>query len=108
MGDTPTALVLGVTQDKEVGKFLTALTGPWSRVYTAEADTPRAYPAPVLAQQVETSMGVPAEPCASTGEAVERALAGLARGERMLITGSLYIVGEAMAAVGEDPTADLP
>jgi dihydrofolate synthase/folylpolyglutamate synthase len=108
MGDTPATLVLGVMQDKEVGKFLRALSGPWTRVYTVEADTPRAYPAPILAQQVETILGVPAEPCASTAEAVERARAGLAREERLLITGSLYLVGEAMAALGEDPTADLP
>jgi dihydrofolate synthase/folylpolyglutamate synthase len=107
MGDTPTTLVLGVTQEKETGKFLRALAGPWNRVYTVEANTPRAYPAPLLAQQVEKVLGVAAEPCGSTEDAVGRALSGLGKDDRLLIAGSLYLVGEAMAALGEDPTADL-
>jgi dihydrofolate synthase/folylpolyglutamate synthase len=108
MGATPTVLVLGSSQDKEVGKYLRALEGPWTGVYTAEASTPRAYPAPLLAERAGEILGVPAEACASVGEAVERGLGALPSGGRLLITGSLYVVGDAMAALGEDPTVDLP
>lgn len=88
-------LVLGVLNDKDVGG-IAAQFGPIARAAVATAPaTKRAFPSGVVADalarycpQVEEVPGV--------GAAIERARAVARPGDAILVTGSLYTIGEAM------------
>jgi dihydrofolate synthase/folylpolyglutamate synthase len=108
MGPAPTALVLGVSSDKPLAALLAALGGRWSAVYATQSASPRAVPAGELAAAAERAWGRAATPLPRVADAVRQALEALAPGGRVLVAGSLFVVGEAMAAVGEDPSEDLP
>jgi len=102
LGDPPGALVLGVSSDKDLVAMLEALHGPWRRVHAVAADQPRAVPASMLADAVRAAwpaVSVTAHESVAAG--VEAAIRGLAPDERAFVTGSLFVVGEAMDAVGE-------
>jgi dihydrofolate synthase/folylpolyglutamate synthase len=105
LGDPPGVLVLGLAEDKDVVSMLEALAGPWRRVVTVAAVSPRARAPEALAALVrETWPGVAVTASGSAADGVRTALAALAPGERVLVAGSLFVVGEAMVATG---TADL-
>lgn len=108
MGSTPTTLVFGVSSDKPLGALVRALDGPWVSAVATQSENPRAVPAQELAAAAERQgwTGVRAVP--GVGEAVTEALRTLPDSGRVLVAGSLFVVGEAMRAVGEDPTKDLP
>jgi dihydrofolate synthase/folylpolyglutamate synthase len=90
-------LVLGAMRDKDVPAMLDALRGRVKLAHTAAADSPRAMSAPEVAALVEARLGVPAAPHGSVAEAVAAARRS---GEHVLVTGSLYVVGEARKALG--------
>ncbi len=108
MGTDATALVVGVSSDKPLDALLRALRGPWRPVFATQAVSPRAVPAADLARAVERSWGGSATAVPRVADAVRRALDLAPPGGRVLVAGSLFVVGEAMAAVGEDPSEDLP
>jgi dihydrofolate synthase/folylpolyglutamate synthase len=97
----PFVLVVAIFRDKDVGAVLAPLLPLASRVLCATADHPRALPAATLADVVR-SLGAEAETSPSVAAALQhaRALAG-AHG-RVLVTGSLRTVGEAMMELGID------
>ena len=98
LGDPPAALVLGLSADKDASAMLAALEGPWTRVLAVAAASPRARAADeVMALVAAAWPGVPAQACASVAEGVTRGL----EDELVLACGSLFLVGEAMAAVGD-------
>jgi len=98
LGDPPATLVLGLSADKDASAMLAALEGPWSRVLAVAADSPRARAAEEVATLVAAAWpGVPVVACASVAEAVAR---GLEEPGLVLACGSLFVVGEAMAAAG--------
>ncbi|MEP7028509.1 MAG: Mur ligase family protein [Candidatus Eisenbacteria bacterium] len=101
LGDAPGALVLGLSEDKDPGAMLAALAGPWRRVFAVAADSPRARDAGDLARRVVSAWpGVPVIAAPSVADGVARAISSLEPGELALACGSLFVVGEAMAAVG--------
>jgi dihydrofolate synthase/folylpolyglutamate synthase len=108
LGDAPAALVLGCSRDKDLEGLLDALAGPWSEVVACAPESGRALPADELARRAAAAWDVPARPAASVAEALATALDGLPRGGRALVTGSLFTVGEAMAALGDPPPEELP
>ncbi len=103
LGDPPGALVLGLSEDKDPAAVLGALEGPWRRVHAVAADSPRARSAADVTRLVRSAWpGVPVTECGAVADGVRSALTSLATGELAFATGSLFVVGEAMAATGED------
>jgi dihydrofolate synthase/folylpolyglutamate synthase len=101
-GDAPAVLVLGLSEDKDAKAVLSALHGPWRRVCAVSADQPRACAADAVAQAVRTAWpGTPVAAHGSVADGVRSALTSLGPNERVLVCGSLFVVGEAMAAVGD-------
>ncbi len=101
LGDAPGALVLGLSEDKDADAMLAALQGPWRRVFAVAARSPRARPADDVAHRALAAWpGVSVTAAGSVADGVALALASLAPGELALACGSLFVVGEAMAAVG--------
>ncbi|HUP86929.1 MAG TPA: Mur ligase family protein [Acidimicrobiales bacterium] len=92
-------IVLGSLTPHDPLAFLEALDiGDVVRVVTCEARSPRAIPSAEVAKAAE-ARGLYAEVGSGVAEAVARALAGASAEDGVLVTGSLYVVGEARAAV---------
>jgi dihydrofolate synthase/folylpolyglutamate synthase len=94
-GRTPDVLVVGFTGGRDPGEMLRALGAERSRLVVAcKPASPRgADPASVAA--AAASLGVDAEVVPSVSAAVGRALAAAGENDFILVTGSLYVVGEA-------------
>jgi len=94
-GRTPDVLVVGFTGGRDPGEMLRTLGAERSRLVVAcKPASPRgADPASVAA--AAASLGVDAEVVPSVSAAVGRALAAAGEDDFILVTGSLYVVGEA-------------
>jgi dihydrofolate synthase/folylpolyglutamate synthase len=90
-------VVFGVMRDKDVATMLGHLRNAAAVFHTAAAESGRAMPAAEVAALVGAVIGVEATPHASVADAVRSAIAG---GGPVLVTGSIYVVGEARAALG--------
>ena len=90
----PLALIVGMLANKDAAGFFEALRQSDASVFTTPFDGPCAEPSALAA--VAQGHGLGATACASTGEAVERALR-LGAG-RIVICGSLYLAGEILGA----------
>lgn len=89
-------LVVGMLANKDAESFL-GLLEPISRTVTAVPIDGHEHHAPVALAQQAQGLGVPSRVAATVSEALE-GLAG-----PVLITGSLYLAGEVLAANGEAP-----
>jgi dihydrofolate synthase/folylpolyglutamate synthase len=107
LGDAPAAVVLGCSSDKDVDGFLHALQGPWTYLFAAAPNNPRALDPGELARRA-SRWGVPTSIRASVADATLAALETVGRQGRVLITGSLFTVGEAMTALQDPPPEALP
>jgi len=95
-------IVVGMSSDKDHDAFLATLAPVAAEVVVVEAANARALPAGVLAKAAEgLGMNVRVCPQVSRGLSVARDLAAR-RGANVLVTGSFYVVGEAMAHLGLD------
>jgi len=101
----PLVLIAGMINTKDQRGYFEAFTGIARRVYTVPVGSSESgVPADLLAAQAEAA-GLAAEPVAS----VENALRLLNDGwseeapPRILISGSLYLAGEVLAANGTEP-----
>jgi dihydrofolate synthase / folylpolyglutamate synthase len=99
----PLVLIVGMLSTKDSEGFLRNFSGLARRVITVPIHQDKAVPAAELAE-IAGSVGIPA----ISRDAVENALtvAGrldLAPAPRVLITGSLYLAGEVLAANGTPP-----
>ena len=93
-------LVVGLLQGKDPTEMLEALEARGARVLVAcPAPSPRTLP-PAEVAAAARAMGIQAETAGSIPEALARALAVASPDELVLITGSLYVVGAARAALG--------
>lgn len=90
-------LVLGVMADKDVESMLEHLDGLVERVHAAAARSGRARDADEVAAVAGRSLGVPTEAHGSVAEAVAAARES---GAPVLVTGSLYVAGEARTTLG--------
>jgi len=93
----PAVLVLGVAADKDLAGILGGLDYAWTRVLTVQAHAPRALDATELAERVRAAW--PRIPVAPMPD-VAAALASTNADETVFVCGSLFVVGEAMAACG--------
>jgi dihydrofolate synthase/folylpolyglutamate synthase len=98
VGDRPLVLVFAVMADKAWEAMLEPLMPRVARVLLTRVGRRAADPA-VLAGRLAAR--VPTETFAEPRAAVRAALSGAAPGEAVLVTGSLFLVGEAHAELGE-------
>jgi dihydrofolate synthase/folylpolyglutamate synthase len=97
LGADPATAIVGMGADKDAGAFLAALRPLIGQLIITRADSPRAAN-PQLIAQAAAALGIPHEvqPSVAAALAVARARD---RGP-ILITGSLFVVGEGREAVG--------
>ena len=94
-------MVVGMLRGKDPGEMLQALGAGKARyVVTCPPPSPRAQPADVVAKAA-LLLGVDAEPTASVAEALDRAKELAGEEDMIVVTGSLYVVGAARAAIGQ-------
>jgi dihydrofolate synthase/folylpolyglutamate synthase len=97
IGAVPATVVLGMGADKDAQAFLTALLPIMGRLIVTRATSPRAAN-PELIAQAAAALGISYEIQPSVAAAVE---AAMTTGEGpVLVTGSLFVVGEGREAVG--------
>jgi dihydrofolate synthase/folylpolyglutamate synthase len=88
-------VVIGLLQGRDPAAMLEALGATEAGfVVACTPPSPRAIPAPEVAAAAE-SLGIAAEAVGDVGSAVGRALAIATDDDLVLVTGSLYVVGEA-------------
>ena len=90
-------LVFGVMRDKDSAAMLDSLRGRVTQAHVAAAESPRALETEQVAALVGERLGIPATPHGSVADALA---AARATGNHVLVTGSIYVVGEARAALG--------
>jgi len=94
------ALVVGMMSDKDHAGFFSALAGGTGRAWTVPIATPRAASAAELCDRARAA-GLDATPAGSIEAAIAEARAwARARGTWTVVTGSLYLAGEVLAARG--------
>jgi dihydrofolate synthase/folylpolyglutamate synthase len=93
-----TLAVCGMLGDKDVAGVLGALRGRVDRWYAATTDGPRGLTDAVLARR-GLEAGVEMMPAGPVPEALQRARAAAARGDRIVVFGSFHTVGPALGCV---------
>ena len=97
--DRPVTFVFGAMRDKAIGEMTEILFPLAERVIATRADNPRsASPEEIREAAVRTS--TPIEEAADVAAAIELAQTSARAGAVVVITGSIYIVGEAMRLLG--------
>ncbi|MGI8684746.1 MAG: bifunctional folylpolyglutamate synthase/dihydrofolate synthase [Acidimicrobiales bacterium] len=103
-GEEGLIAVVGMLQGKDPTEMLVALGLQTARLVVAcPAPSPRSLPAAAVAAAAR-SLGVDAVEAASVAEAVEAALDEAGEDDRVLVTGSLYVVGAARTALRARPS----
>jgi dihydrofolate synthase/folylpolyglutamate synthase len=97
--DRPLTFIFGAMRDKAIGEMAEILFPLAERVIATRADNPRsATPDEIRATASRTSTQI--EDAADVAAAIALALASPRRDAVVVITGSIYIVGEAMRVLG--------
>jgi dihydrofolate synthase/folylpolyglutamate synthase len=91
-------IVLGALADKDVGGILAGLAPAAGRLIVTAPASPRAASTDQLVKEAE-ALGLSAEVAPSVAAAIELARDGAGEGEAIVVTGSLYTVGEARTAL---------
>ncbi|HET7487644.1 MAG TPA: Mur ligase family protein [Acidimicrobiales bacterium] len=98
-GDQGVVAVVGMLRGRDPAHMLSALGLDHARLVVAcPAPSPRTVPAAEVAAAAR-ALGVEAQEVSGVGEAVELALAAAGEDDRVLITGSLYVVGAARSVL---------
>jgi dihydrofolate synthase/folylpolyglutamate synthase len=93
-------MVVGMLRGKDAGEMLLALDAPKAELVVAcLAPSPRTQPAQDVAEAAR-ALGCRAVAAASVAEALEVALREAGEDGMVLVTGSLYVVGEARSVLG--------
>lgn len=98
----PVTLIFGASRDKDLEGMLAELLPRVSTLIVTQAEHPRAADLDVLIDLAH-SHGVPVEAVCPVSRALEAGLQSLSPEGVLLITGSLFIVGEALAAWDDLP-----
>ncbi len=98
---TPVTLVTACMRDKDIDGLLAPLLPLASRVIATTVDLPRSLPADALASRIATlAPGLRVEAAATPADALRTASSGSAR---VVVAGSLFLVGAALAWLDEAP-----
>jgi dihydrofolate synthase / folylpolyglutamate synthase len=89
-------LVIGVLADKDVSGIVREIVPLADRVVVTRPQYARALDVQMLAAEVGKLHGA-VSATGTVGEAIQRAREGASRGDLILVTGSLYVVGDARA-----------
>ena len=95
-------LVAGFCGDKDVTQVLRTLAPHVSRGFAVRTNNPRSLSAEDAAAKMRDA-GIPAEPCGSLEDALSKAGKGTDHDAPTLVCGSLFLAGEALAALGAYP-----
>jgi len=93
-------LVVGISADKDIKQILSILCPAADRVIVTQADNPRAMATEHLATAVRQQFAGPISVAPAVTEAVELAGEVTTGREAICITGSFFVVGEAMQHLG--------
>ena len=99
--DRPLIFVFGAMRDKAISEMTEILFPLAERVIATRPENPRAA-SPEEIQQAAARTGVEIEAVEDVHHAVERARALAKAGTVVVITGSIYLVGEVMCSVGAE------
>jgi dihydrofolate synthase/folylpolyglutamate synthase len=99
--DRPLIFVFGAMRDKAISEMTEILFPLAERVIATRPENPRAA-SPEEIQQAAARTGVEVETVEDVRQAVERACALAKAGTVVVITGSIYLVGEVMGSVGAE------
>jgi dihydrofolate synthase/folylpolyglutamate synthase len=99
--DRPLIFIFGAMRDKAISEMTEILFPLAERVIATRPDNPRAASAEEI-QQAAARTGVEVESVEDTQSAVERARVLASAGTVIVITGSIYLVGEVMHSVGAE------
>jgi dihydrofolate synthase/folylpolyglutamate synthase len=94
-----TVLVLGMLDDKDVEGFVTAFAAIADAWIAVTAHRPRAIPARELARRVANTTDQACLIAATLDAAIDRAAELTGADDRVLVTGSFYVVGAALDAI---------
>jgi dihydrofolate synthase/folylpolyglutamate synthase len=95
----PLTLVFGAMRDKAIGEMAEILFPLADRVITTHADNPRSATSEEIRESA-TRVSIEMDQAPNVAAALDRARAITPRGGVIIITGSIYIVGEAMRNLG--------
>ena len=96
-------VVLGISAEKDAAQIVHILGPAADQIVVTAADNARALSVGGLRAAVEDHGGGPMQTAATVPEAVELGRRLTARSEALCVTGSFFVVGEAMAALGLEP-----
>ena len=99
-------LVAGFCGDKDVAQVLHTLAPHISRGFAVRTNNPRSLSAEETAAKMREA-GIPAEPCGSLEDALSKSGKGTDPDTPALVCGSLFLAGEALAALGAYPWGDV-
>ncbi len=102
----PVALVFGASTDKDIAGMVAELAPRVRRVFVTQAVHPRAAE-PGELTELARKYGLPVEEIVPVTGALARAVASAVPDEVILVTGSLFVAGEAVAAWQEMAAAGL-
>ncbi len=92
--------VLGVMGDKDSGSMIAALAPCLDQVVATSAASPRALPPEELARRVRKACDIEVIECPNPSRALREARRRAGKDGRVLVTGSLYLVGEVRTLLG--------
>jgi dihydrofolate synthase/folylpolyglutamate synthase len=95
-----TVAVIGMLDDKDVEGVITPLDPYVDRWIALTAGSHRSIPAGELARRIANASDRPCQVAASLDDALAAAREGLSGRDRVLVTGSFYVVGPVMQALG--------
>ncbi len=98
-GDSPLIFIFGAMRDKAISEMTEILFPLAERVIATRPGNPRAA-SPEEIQQAASRTGVEIEAMEDVGRAVQRARALAGDGSVVVVTGSIYLVGEVMRIIG--------
>jgi len=98
-GDRPLIFVFGAMRDKAISEMTEILFPLALRVIATRAENPRSA-SPEEIQQAGSRTGAEIEPVAEVAAALQRARDGAGPEAVIVVTGSIYLVGEAMRLLG--------
>ncbi len=96
--DSVTTFILGVLKDKDYRRMIASMRNVAARILAVQAQTPKSLDARSIADESEKQR-VPHRSFASVAEAVEFAVKTCPQRGLVCITGSHYVVGEAMQKI---------
>jgi dihydrofolate synthase/folylpolyglutamate synthase len=97
--DRPLIFVFGAMRDKAISEMMEILFPLAERVIATRAENPRSA-SPEEIQQAGNRTGAQIEPASEVGAALERARDAASPATVIVVTGSIYLVGEAMRLLG--------